>query len=204
METRKRQIEDVASGLFSAKGYAATSVRDIARAIDLQGGSLYAHIASKEDVLWNIVSRAAERFHAAVRPLANANESATERLRKMIRAHVHVITDDSEHALVFLQEWRFLSPERRAQIARQRDAYEAYWRAVIAEGMAEGELRVSDPKMAGLGILSALNGIAQWYRPHGPLAPDAIAESFADLFLSGLRAARAADTGPCCTWRDAE
>ncbi len=204
METRKRQIEDVASGLFSTKGYAATSVRDIARAVDLQGGSLYAHISSKEDVLWNIVSRAAERFHAAVRPLANGDEPAAQRLRKMIRAHIHVITDDSEHALVFLHEWRFLSPERRAQIARQRDAYEAYWRAVIGEGMAEGELRDCDPKMAGLGILSALNGIAQWYRPHGPLAPDAIAQSFADLFLTGLRAARDPETGPCCTWREAE
>jgi AcrR family transcriptional regulator len=204
METRKRQIEDVASSLFSAKGYAATSVRDIARAIDLQGGSLYAHIASKEDVLWNIVSRAAERFHLAVRPLANGEEPAAERLRKMIRAHVYVITDDSEHALVFLHEWRFLGPERRARIARQRDAYEAYWRAVIAEGMVEGELRDCDPKMAGLGILSALNGIAQWYRPHGPLAPDAIAKSFADLFLTGLLTVRDADTGPCCTWREVE
>jgi AcrR family transcriptional regulator len=204
METRKQQIEDVASGLFSTKGYAATSVRDIARAIDLQGGSLYAHINSKEDVLWNIVSRAAERFHMAVRPLANAEEPVPERLRKMIHAHVHVITDDSEHALVFLHEWRFLSAERRTQIARQRDAYEAYWRAVIAEGMVEGELRDCDPKMAGLGVLSALNGIAQWYRPHGPLAPDAIAASFADLFLSGLLAVRDADTGPCCTWRESE
>src|SRR5258707_15728589 len=114
METRKQQIEDVASSLFSTKGYAATSVRDIARALDLQGGSLYAHITAKEDVLWNIVSRAAERFHAAARPIANSAASASDRLRGMARAHVHVVTDDIEHATVFLHEWRFLGPERRA------------------------------------------------------------------------------------------
>ncbi|MFL6250760.1 MAG: helix-turn-helix domain-containing protein, partial [Actinomycetes bacterium] len=51
MQTRRRQIEDVASALFSSRGYAATSMRDIARALDLQGGSLYAHIPSKEAVL---------------------------------------------------------------------------------------------------------------------------------------------------------
>ncbi|MCA1669247.1 MAG: TetR/AcrR family transcriptional regulator [Thermomicrobia bacterium] len=186
MDGRKRQIEDAASTLFSARGYSATSVRDIARALDMQGGSLYAHISSKEDVLWNIVNRAAERFHAAVRPIANGTECAAERLRGMARAHVRVITDDIEHATVFLHEWRFLGPERRAAIARQRDAYEAYFRAVIAEGMVSGEFRRVDPKMAGLGILSGLNGIAQWYRPHGPLAPDAIADAFADLFLCGL------------------
>lgn len=186
MDGRKRQIEDVASTLFSERGYSATSVRDIARALDLQGGSLYAHITSKEDVLWNIVSRAAERFHVAVRPIANRPDAASVRLRGMARAHVRVITDDIEHAAVFLHEWRFLSAERRVAIGRQRDAYEAYFRAVIAEGMSNGEFRPADPKMAGLGILAGLNGIAQWYRPDGASTPDAIAEAFADLFLRGL------------------
>ncbi|MHB8645724.1 MAG: TetR family transcriptional regulator [Thermomicrobiales bacterium] len=194
MESRKRQIEDVASTLFSERGYSATSVRDIARALDLQGGSLYAHISSKEDVLWSIVSRAAERFHAVARPIANGTEPASERLRGMARAHVHVITDDIEHATVFLHEWRFLGAERRVAIGRQRDAYEAYFRAVIAEGMASGEFRPADPKMAGLGILSGLNGIAQWYRPDGPLTPDTIADSFADLFLCGLSLPRSDET----------
>jgi TetR/AcrR family transcriptional regulator, cholesterol catabolism regulator len=203
MDGRKRQIEDVASTLFSERGYTATTVRDIARALDMQGGSLYAHISSKEDVLWNIVSRAAERFHAAVRPVANGTGTVAERLRGMVRAHVRVVTDDIEHANVFLHEWRFLAPERRAAIARQRDAYEAYFRAVIAEGMANGEFRPADPKMAGLGVLSAVNGIAQWYRADGPLAPDTIADSFADLFLRGLAAPQTNPTsGPHCIWRE--
>ena len=59
---RRREIDEVASGLFHANGYAATSVRDIAQALDIQGASLYAHVASKEDVLWSIVDRAATAF----------------------------------------------------------------------------------------------------------------------------------------------
>jgi len=66
IETRRRQIEEVASELFRANGYAATSVRDIARALDLQGASLYSHVASKEDVLWALVDRAATRFETAL------------------------------------------------------------------------------------------------------------------------------------------
>ena len=58
---RRLQIEEAASALFRERGYAATSVRDIAQALNLQGGSLYAHMASKEDVLWSIVTRAADR-----------------------------------------------------------------------------------------------------------------------------------------------
>ena len=48
--TRRQAIEDVASDLFRERGYAATSIRDIARALSVQGASLYAHVTSKEDV----------------------------------------------------------------------------------------------------------------------------------------------------------
>ena len=64
--------------MFSRQGYHATTVRDIARELNMQGGSLYAHIDSKEDMLWEIVERAAAQFLAAVRPLA-ALPAARER-----------------------------------------------------------------------------------------------------------------------------
>ena len=63
--TRDSEIEDAASSLFHEHGYSGTSVRDIARALDIQGASLYAHVASKQDVLWSIVERTATRFEAA-------------------------------------------------------------------------------------------------------------------------------------------
>ncbi len=80
---RRQQIEDAASTLFRERGYAATSVRDIAHALDMQGGSLYAHVASKEDVLWAIVVRAADRFNAEVGPIAASDRTAARKLRKM-------------------------------------------------------------------------------------------------------------------------
>src|SRR5438128_10158760 len=90
---RRLQIEEAASALFRERGYAATSVRDIAQALNLQGGSLYAHMASKEDVLWSIVTRAADRFYAEVAPIAARDETTPKlKLRDMIRAHVNVVT----------------------------------------------------------------------------------------------------------------
>lgn len=186
METRREQIHSTAGALFSRRGYAATSVRDIARELDLQGGSLYAHIASKEDVLWAIVSDAAERFFAAARPLAASDAPATARLRGMIRAHVAVVTGQLDRATVFLHEWRFLSPPRRERIAMLRDEYEALYRATIAEGIAAGEFAPTDPKLAATLVLSALNGIPGWYRPDGPLSAEAVADHFTDTLLHGL------------------
>ena len=186
MDTRRKQIYTTAGALFSRRGYAATSVRDIARELDLQGGSLYAHIASKEDVLWGIVSDAAERFLATARPLAASDRPAAERLGGMIRAHIGVVAGQLEHATVFLQDWKFLSPDRRETIAALRDEYEGLFRATIADGIAAGSFAPTDPKLAAMLVLSALNGIAGWYRPDGGLSAGEVAEHFAETLLHGL------------------
>ena len=186
--SRRQQIDDVASALFRERGYAGTSVRDIAQALNIQGGSLYAHVASKEDVLWSIVTRAADRFHDLVGPIAASEGPAAQRLREMIRAHVAVVTSTQRDAAVFLHEWRLLSADRRAQLSARRDAYEALFRQVIAEGSEAKSFRRVDPKLTAMAMLSALNGIATWYRPDGPLTAGQISDHHADLFLHALEA----------------
>lgn len=185
---RKEQIYTTAGTLFSQKGYHATSVRDIARELDMQGGSLYAHINSKEDVLWEIVQRAATEFMESVAPIASSDAPASERLRRMIRAHVAVVTHHLDDATVFFHEWRFLGPERAREVGQQRDRYEAAFRGVIEDGIKAGEFRSVDPKLSALAVLSSVNWVYQWYRPEGELSPEGVADSFSDLLLSGLSA----------------
>lgn len=185
---RRREIDDVASELFHANGYAATSVRDIAKALDIQGASLYAHVASKEDVLWSIVDGAATAFEAkADEAVADtATSDPVERLAALVEAHVDVVTADPERASVFVTEWRYLSGDRRAAIATRRDAYEARFRAVIDDGTAVGAFGPTDTALAATFILTALNGIATWYRPDGRLSADRIADHYVDLALRSL------------------
>jgi AcrR family transcriptional regulator len=184
---RRRAIEDAASSLFRERGYAATSVRDIAEALAIRGPSLYAHVTSKEDVLWSIVDRAAHRFEdAAATAEAATGDDPSARLAALVRAHVDVIAADPGEASVFVAEWRHLSTDRRQAILDRRDGYEARFRSVIADGMAEGAFALTDPAIAATFVLSALNGIATWYRPTGRLTPDRIADHFVDLALRAL------------------
>jgi AcrR family transcriptional regulator len=194
--TRRREIEDVASGLFREHGYAGTSVRDIARALDIQGASLYAHVTSKQDVLWSIVERTATRFEGAADaalleaatatgPLEGAPRPA-DRLAALIRAHVGVVTDDIGRASVFVHEWRALTGERRTQMARRRDSYEARFRTVIADGIEDGTFLPIDPTVAAAFVLTSLNGIATWYVPDGRVSPTALADAYADLAVHAL------------------
>jgi AcrR family transcriptional regulator len=185
---RRREIDEVASELFHMNGYAATSVRDIARALDIQGASLYAHVASKEDVLFSIVDRAAGAFERAAdaAEAEAADGDPVERLAALVEGHVDIVTSDPERASVFVTEWRHLSAERRAAISARRDAYERRFREVIDEGSALGAFRASDSALAATFILTALNGIPTWYRPDGRLSADRIADHYVDLALRAL------------------
>jgi len=192
--TRRQAIEDVASDLFRERGYAATTIRDIARALSLQGASLYAHVTSKEDVLWGIVDRAAGRFEAAAERAEHDAQARrpgdpAEALAALVRAHVGVLTGHVDEAGVFVHEWRALGPERRAGILDRRDAYEARFRRRIEEGIAIGAFAMTDPAIATSALLSALNGVATWYDPDGRLPAGRIADHLVDLSLRMLEGA---------------
>lgn len=204
--SRRREIEDAASSLFHEQGYAGTSVREIARALDIQGASLYAHVTSKQDVLWSIVVRTADRFEAAAdaalaalaalgdsNPAPDSDSDGTlssdpgSRLTALVRAHVGVVTEDIGRASVFVHEWRSLSASHRAEIGRRRDAYEHRLRAVIRDGMERGDFAATDPTAAAAFILTALNGLVSWYRPGGRLKQGALADLYAALALRAVR-----------------
>jgi AcrR family transcriptional regulator len=193
--SRRQAIEDVASDLFREHGYAGTSIRDIARALSVQGASLYAHVTSKEDVLWAIVDRAATRFERAA-DAAESNAEITnpgdpvEALGALVRAHVDVLTTDVGEASVFVHEWRALGAERRNEILARRDAYQQRFRRRIEDGIGVGAFAMTDPAIATNTILSALNGIATWYDPCGRLPADRIADHHVDLMLRMLEASR--------------
>jgi AcrR family transcriptional regulator len=183
---RKEQIYSTARSLFRERGYPATTVRDIAREMNMQAGSLYAHIESKEDVLWEIVNRAADQFLAGAEPIATSGLRPTEKLRELVRAHVGMVATNLAEATIFLHEWKFLGEERRRNIAERRNRYESLYRHVVEEGIASGEFAPTDPKMATLLVLSAVNWMPQWYNPSGPLSPAEVADSFSELVLRGL------------------
>jgi AcrR family transcriptional regulator len=186
--TRREQIVEAAAALFSERGYHATTVRDIAEAAGLLSGSLYAHIRSKEDLLQNIVMRAAGRFLEDLEAVVQDGGTPRERLRAAMRAHVRVVADDVEAARVFHHEWRALTGQRLAEVVRLRDRYEALWDGIVRELPG-----TADPKLARLLVLSAANWVYTWYHPDGPLTPDEVADRFTDLLLRGLGRRRSGD-----------
>lgn len=184
---RREEILTIACRLFSQKGYHGTTIRDISDACGILAGSLYAHINSKEDLLYEITERGARAFLESLRPIVESEKTAVEKLRQGLRAHIRVIEKNLEAATVFFHEWKALTDERRAKIQKKRDEYEALWARILSEGVERGEFADLDQKFARLLILSAGNWLYQWYCPNGKLSADEIADRFVNMMLRGFQ-----------------
>ncbi|SFI85065.1 TetR/AcrR family transcriptional regulator [Thermoflavimicrobium dichotomicum] len=183
---RKEEILNIACKLFSQKGYHGTTIRDISDACGILAGSLYAHINSKEDLLYEITVRGARSFLDSLRQVVQSKGPASEKLRQALRAHIRVVAENIEAATVFFHEWKALTGERLQQIQQKRDEYEQMWEEILHEGIRSGEFPALDEKFARLLILSTGNWLYHWYKPDGPLASDEIADRFMNLILTGL------------------
>lgn len=179
-----------AGDLFHRRGYHATSMRDLAHSLNLQGSSLYAHIASKEELLATIVDEAADAFLGAARAV-DPRLSPSERLRALVRGHLRVIAAELPRASVFFHEWSHLPEAMRSEVVARRDAYQEHFRSTIADGVADGSFAVPDVDLATLFALSALNWTYQWLDPAGRLPIEDVAERYADMLLGALGAAPA-------------
>jgi len=185
MATRREELVTVASRLFAERGYHGTSIGDLAEAMGVQKGSLYAHISSKQDLLYETMLEGARAFHAGLDAI-NDSLRPSEKIRLALRSHLRVVADQLDVATVFVQEWRYLEGERRGEILGERRRYEERVRALFREGRELGELRSDlDDATAALLALSASNWAYTWLRPGADTYE--LADRFFELLINGMR-----------------
>jgi len=185
MSTRRNELTRAAARLFAEKGYHGTSTADLADALGVQKGSLYAHIESKADLLWEVAREGAAAFHSALDAVPD-DGPVIERIRAALRGHLRVVAEQLDIATVFTREWRYLQGERREAFLAERRRYEERVRALFREGRERGDLRTDlDDATAALLALSAVNWAYTWLRPGA--GTDALADRFTALLVEGMR-----------------
>ena len=185
MPTRRNELTRQAARLFAEQGYHGTSMEDLATAMGVQKGSLYAHVKSKEDLLAELAANGAAAFHAALDAI-DERLPAVEKLRLALRAHLRVVAEQLDIATVFVREWRYLEGERRDAFIAERRRYEERIRSLFREGVEQSELRTDlDVSVAALVFLSAANWAYTWLQPDRDT--DALADRFFELLVDGMR-----------------
>jgi len=179
-------IRGTAVELFFRHGYEATSLREVAAAVGIQVGSLYNHIPSKEQLLYEIMSGVIEDLLAEVDANTEGLTDPIERLRAMVSTHVLFHAERSCEVFVGNSELRSLSPEHREAVVALRDQYEHRVTEVLASGAKSGSFDVPDIKLLSYAIVSIGTQVSSWYQAEGRYKLHEISDIYADFILRGL------------------
>jgi len=186
--SRKEQVIRKAAELFREKGYAASSMRDLAQKLGIEAASLYSHIKSKEEILQNLCFDMAAEFRKSLDEVEKLNVSSGEKLKRGIIGHIQVMAKDLTASAVFMNEHRHLSQPWLRQFLLLRINYINRFKEIIEVGVRNGEFKSSiDRKLAVMTLFSSLNWMPMWYDPSSAINSAELGEQLADMLVNGLK-----------------
>ena len=180
------KILEAAAQIFSQKGYHATSMSDIASAVNLQKASLYHHINSKQEILLSLLDEALDLLTGRMNEVLFQPLPADQKLKIAMEIYLETLAEQRDLAAILLLEHRSLNPELRVQHLPRRDRFESLWRDLIQMGVDEGSFVCEDVPMTTRAVLGVMNWAITWYRSDGSLSIAEIATQYAELILNGL------------------
>ena len=163
MLSKKQEISNCAARLFRKKGYKATSMRDIADAMDMKAASLYNHISSKEELFCELLLKMAHHFTKGMTDILEASLSTSEKLERVILLHVKLTIEHTDAISLVAGEWVHLPQSALNESITHRETYEKEFRAIINQGKKEGLYKDIDTDIILFSILSTLRGLYSWY-----------------------------------------
>ena len=175
-----------AARFFNQRGYHSTSLDDVAAALHVTKPTLYHYFANKDEILYECTRRGLDEIATMARSTAGADGTAADRLRQMLTAYALIMMDDFGICVARTQD-HLLSPESRKGFRALKRDIDQLVRQVIAEGVADGSLRVADVRIAAFTASVALNGLGTWFRPDGPVGADETARLTVDVLMHGMR-----------------
>lgn len=182
----REAILEAARGLFIRKGFHATTVDEIARAMRATKGTIYYYVDGKDEILFELHHRGMQRLIETLEKIVRSNDPLEMKLRQAIRAHVMEVCDQA--SMPFASERpEFCLPSKQGQtIVAQRKQYHELFESIIREGVDSGQLRPVDVRMVSFAIMGSLNWIPQWFNHQGRLSREAIADIMAEFLIQGL------------------
>jgi AcrR family transcriptional regulator len=183
-----RRILAAAVVAFAARGYHATSTRDIAAQAGLSPAGVYVHFRSKEDLLHRISLIGTRQSHEAVHIADEAGSDPMDRLREVIRVLATRTARYHTTGRVIEYELGSLSVDHYVEIAALRRDIDLCVRRILDDGVREGVFDVPDVPATVLALLSLTVDIARWYRTAGRRSPEDVGDLYADLAVRMVRA----------------
>ena len=170
---------------FLEHGYHRATLNDVAERLNITKPALYNYFRGKDEILFDCWAMGQERVDGFIADIDAGGGTGLAKLRKLIRAYAEIMSTDFGASMVRF-DVRDLSAKNRKVVGAAKRNIDLTFRGYITEGMADGSIKPCDAKLSAFAIAGSLNWIGHWYRPDGPLPPQAIAEEFAVRLTEGL------------------
>lgn len=185
--SKKELILRRAATMFREKGFAATSMRDLAETVGIEAASLYNHIRSKNEILEAICFDVANIFNTNMEVVEGSAKKAITKIEDHLRFHIRQMIENYEQVYVSDREWKHLDEPYLSNFQNQRRSYRKKFAAIIEEGIEKNEIRKIDAPTAVLIILHAVSGIESWHRSKAKISAEELEENMLKIMIDGLR-----------------
>ncbi len=188
-EKTRSRILDAAARQFRQRGYAAVSLRSIAAAEKMKGGSLYYHFSSKDEIVSEVLNIGIEMVQKAVETaVADLPGDAThdQVIRTAIKAHLRAFLEHSDYTSANVRIFAQLpKPVQKSNLAARAE-YEDCWRGILGNAERDGALNPgTDLNIVRLMLIGAMNATLEWFDPKRG-SVDKLADRFAEMVLTGI------------------
>lgn len=183
VNAQRERIRIAAVQLFTRQGFAGTSMKQLAQALDTVPGNIYNYYTNKESILLDVLEYQLVNVAARDREILARDATPTEKLQTL--AYDLVVNDLSDPlaAFVGIQGVRGLSPDNLKYVSGLMADIRGMWVQVIAQGVEDGAFEAKDPKFCTLSILTLCSSVSTWYQTGGEYSAEYVAENVAALAL---------------------
>lgn len=185
--SRREIILAEAAHLFREKSYPGANLRELARRAGIQGGSIYHHFASKQEILFELMDNTmSDMIERLTEQLADI-ECPLEKLRRTVHFHIEYHVTGPDQTYITDEELRNLEPENYLKVVAKRDCYQKIIEDILKAGKAEQDWQLDEPKLYTRALIKMCAGVSTWFKAGGALSTRQIADSYANLLCNGLR-----------------
>lgn len=185
--SKKELILQKAAAMFREKGFAATSMRDLAESVGIEAASLYNHIRSKNEILEALCFEVANRFNNHIDQVEAGTQNSIRKVELLLRFHIREMIEHYEEVYVSDREWKHLDEPYLSNFQAQRRNYRKKFAAIIEDGIHKHEIRPIDAPTAVLIVLHAISGIESWHRSRARINDQELEDNMVVIMIDGLR-----------------
>ena len=183
---KSQEIQIVIARLFARKGYQSTSLREIARELDMDKSSLYHYFSGKEEMLFKLMNNAMDDAMSSLEEIYAADLSPEEKLNRILSYYTKYFAGDQDRETLLVNEMNSLGKDYRSILIKKQKRYVELFKSVLYDLAKNRKMKEIHPTVATFAFFGMVHYTIKWYRKDGPINLDELADLFVQIFTRGI------------------